>query len=298
MDTFTAKDVVLGKGNGVNILPGNVRFRELVNKHRQAYSDQPRTCKGIIAHQVIAEVKAAGGRFLKRRPDGKFDEASSIRAYEKTCQALREKRKTVATRRKNLMTFQTTNSESKVENKNGQRSGNNSADNVRSLIAAAKLATAKQRQQRKPRKPCTNSMMFDFLEKEPEREKLPPFLERLPFKKRRMESQTVSLSSPSSSSSSSSLLSSPRSAFAPIPDIVTTRSIQFAAPGNNKEARLENKNYSGLRNINNGGITAGLIPRVLTADSDSESSLTEVEEDYNNGDESLEAAHALLGLMQ
>merc|ERR1712232_213612 len=99
-----------------------------------------------------------------------------------------------------------------------------------------------------------------------------------------MESQTVSLSSPSSSSSSSSLLSSPRSAFAPIPDIVTTRSIQFAAPGNNKEARLENKKYSGLRNINNGGITAGLIPRVLTADSDSESSLTEVEEDYNNGE--------------
>jgi len=290
MDTFTAKDVVLGKGNGVNILPGNVRFRELVNKHRQAYSDQPRTCKGIIAHQVIAEVKAAGGRFLKRRPDGKFDEASSIRAYEKTCQALREKRKTVATRRKNLMTLQTTNPES---------SGNNT-DNVRSLIAAAKLATAKQRQQRKPRKPCTNSMMFDFLEKEPEREKLPSFLERLPFKKRRMESQTVSLSSPSSSSSSSSsLLSSPRSLFAPIPNIVTTtRSIQFAAPGNKGEARLENKNYSGLRDINSGGITAGLIPRVLTADSDSESSLTEVEEYYNNGDESLEAAHALLGLMQ
>ena len=91
-DSFTAKDVVCGKGNGINSLPGNVRFRKLIASYKQAYHNTPRNKKMYVSQQVIDSVLAGGGRVLEQRPsDGKFVPVGPKKMHEKTCQALREK---------------------------------------------------------------------------------------------------------------------------------------------------------------------------------------------------------------
>jgi hypothetical protein len=103
-DTFTPHDVVLGKGNGINNLPGNVRFRMLIDKYKPLYAATARSAKGNIAELVLKEIATLHppGRFLEPSPNNNnqqpsshtpyiFREVSRKRAKEKTCQALREK---------------------------------------------------------------------------------------------------------------------------------------------------------------------------------------------------------------
>jgi hypothetical protein len=78
--------------------PGNQFFRRLVERHRQRYFFSRRQEKKNIASQIINEIQAHGGRFLRRAQsaDGMNEvqdawvEIEEERAYQKTCQALRE----------------------------------------------------------------------------------------------------------------------------------------------------------------------------------------------------------------
>lgn len=77
--------------------PGNQFFRSCVQKHRQRYFFSRRQEKKKIATQIIDEVRAVGGRFLRRSQtsDGLNEinvwvEIDEDRAYQKCCQALRE----------------------------------------------------------------------------------------------------------------------------------------------------------------------------------------------------------------
>lgn len=94
-DFFTSTDVVLGKGNGINSLPGNLRFRNIIVKYKPLYAATPRSMKGTVAEMVINEIASLEppGRFLEPLLEtSRFREVSRKRAIEKTCQALREKK--------------------------------------------------------------------------------------------------------------------------------------------------------------------------------------------------------------
>jgi hypothetical protein len=95
---YNERDILCGRGALMNSHPGNRFFRRLVQTHRQRYFCSRRQEKKNIAGQVINEIRAHGGRFLRRAKssDGineaqdAWVEIDEERAYQKTCQALRE----------------------------------------------------------------------------------------------------------------------------------------------------------------------------------------------------------------
>jgi Helicase associated domain len=106
----TENDVILGRGRAINNWPGNVHFRQLALKYREAYSQANRYQKVEIARLVMAEITARDGRFVQLVDHPKSSSSSSLkasgrkdcdfvvvsqvneaRAIEKTCQALRDR---------------------------------------------------------------------------------------------------------------------------------------------------------------------------------------------------------------
>lgn len=67
----SSMDVCFGRGNGVMKLPGNVRYRKLIETHRERYENEPsKGKKSDIIREVVATVLDSGGRFLKQDSDG------------------------------------------------------------------------------------------------------------------------------------------------------------------------------------------------------------------------------------
>lgn len=106
MDKILEEDVLMGRGKRVSEWPGNIHFRQVINRFRDDYSKAARSKKVEIAKQVMACIHEIGGRFLKENEDEVTSNANSsggssttwvvvepARAVEKTCQALREKEK-------------------------------------------------------------------------------------------------------------------------------------------------------------------------------------------------------------
>jgi hypothetical protein len=93
----TARDVVMGRGRGIDLRPGNVSFRKLIAMHRPAYQVADWQRKRGIAEMVMGKVIDSGGRFLKANTkydkDSGFSVISILQALEKIMQALREKQK-------------------------------------------------------------------------------------------------------------------------------------------------------------------------------------------------------------
>lgn len=59
-------DVLLGRGAPCMKNPGNVRFRQFVEKHRSAYCRSWKTqVKAKIASSIQAEIHARNGHFLR-----------------------------------------------------------------------------------------------------------------------------------------------------------------------------------------------------------------------------------------
>jgi hypothetical protein len=92
-DDAFVRDVIMGRGKRVSEWPGNVFFRQVVNKHRQVYAEAHRSKKVDVAIAVIAEVHKNRGRFMAEDHNGAWVEIEHARAVEKSCQALREKEK-------------------------------------------------------------------------------------------------------------------------------------------------------------------------------------------------------------
>lgn len=88
--------VLLGRGKRISEWPGNVHFRQVVNRYRDEYGQAGRKEKVKIAARVLQDVAAAGGRVLAQNDNGGGDKWQVVereRAVEKACQALREKEK-------------------------------------------------------------------------------------------------------------------------------------------------------------------------------------------------------------
>jgi len=92
-------DVLFGRGGGINKHIGNIHFRQIVQLRKQDYNDaEPKEVKAKITKEILAEINASGGRFLKKEVMGShrdwtgwWIEANAEKAFAKTSQALREK---------------------------------------------------------------------------------------------------------------------------------------------------------------------------------------------------------------
>jgi hypothetical protein len=88
---FTNKDIINGRGQGVQRHPGNVMFRKLVNVHKQTYVQAPWKDKEKITKGIVAALRQFGARFLEFHTGaGCYREIEYKKALYKTSQALRE----------------------------------------------------------------------------------------------------------------------------------------------------------------------------------------------------------------
>jgi hypothetical protein len=103
-------DVLLGRGTGPANHPGNIYFRDIVERVKPSYVHTPsRKVKNKLVLQVVNDVKSRGGRFLRKQPlsgskatgdddadsiiggedEGIFEVVTDAVAFEKTKQAIR-----------------------------------------------------------------------------------------------------------------------------------------------------------------------------------------------------------------
>ena len=61
-------DVLCGRGGATNNHPGNKKFRAIVADHMSEYLAAKKKDKIVIARRIVAQIRANGGRFLKRSP--------------------------------------------------------------------------------------------------------------------------------------------------------------------------------------------------------------------------------------
>jgi hypothetical protein len=94
--TFTDKDIVNGRGKGIQGHPGNVMFRKLVYAHKQTYAQAPDTDKQKISRGIVIALRQFGARFLEFDTDtGRYRDIRDKKAVAKTSQALREGQKNI-----------------------------------------------------------------------------------------------------------------------------------------------------------------------------------------------------------
>lgn len=87
-------DIIMGRHWEAQLHEGNIRFRDIVAKHWEAYDAAMKHQKKHIAETVVQDVKAAGSRFLKSDGAG-YLLVDDIVAREKTSSAFRDRRKMV-----------------------------------------------------------------------------------------------------------------------------------------------------------------------------------------------------------
>lgn len=91
---LTERDVLNGRGQGVQRFKGNVIFRQLVLANKELYC-QARD-KSRVPQALVSAVREAGGRFLKQdERTHAYHDIGDTKAKEKTQQALREGQKEI-----------------------------------------------------------------------------------------------------------------------------------------------------------------------------------------------------------
>ena len=88
---FSNIDVVNGRGQGVQRLPGNVMFRKLVSAHKRTYAQAPKSHKVKVSQGIVAALRQFGAKFLEFDTKKRcYNDIGDEKAVIKTGQALRE----------------------------------------------------------------------------------------------------------------------------------------------------------------------------------------------------------------
>ena len=88
---FTDIDIVSGRGQGIQRLPGNVMFRKLVSAHKRTYAQAPKTHKVKVSKGIVTALRKFGAKFLEfDTKAGCYYDIGDEKAISKTGQALRE----------------------------------------------------------------------------------------------------------------------------------------------------------------------------------------------------------------
>lgn len=91
-ETYTDDDVLSGRGSAINVHPGNIHFRLLIDENRRTYLNTKWLERRAIAKSIVASIHAKGGRFLKQNEgdNGFWFDIGEKGAIDKTTQALRQ----------------------------------------------------------------------------------------------------------------------------------------------------------------------------------------------------------------
>ncbi len=90
LTTYTANDVLCGRGGRINQHPGNCFFRSLVRDRREEYLRSSKRDKPYIALSIVHVIRERNGRFLKKDENlGLWFEIGDGPARDKASQALR-----------------------------------------------------------------------------------------------------------------------------------------------------------------------------------------------------------------
>lgn len=97
--TITDKDVLCGRGGGINKHSGNVVYRRVVEYNKVLYKHVPKRHRMLVSQSIVQAILNSGGRFLQQQQDctslsqdaQKWKEITFRRAVQKTSQALRER---------------------------------------------------------------------------------------------------------------------------------------------------------------------------------------------------------------
>lgn len=80
-------DVLSGRGGRINAHAGNVQFRDMVQRHKEAYlsKETKKLEKAHIAAQIVYRIRGMtpAGRFLKEDPDGLWFDIGDAKAIKK-----------------------------------------------------------------------------------------------------------------------------------------------------------------------------------------------------------------------
>jgi hypothetical protein len=85
-------DILLGRGKPIQQRPGNIRYREMIDKHMDKY-EEGNSAKYAITAYIVHLLKEEGGRFLKEVEDGGWVEVDEATARLKISHAFRTRRK-------------------------------------------------------------------------------------------------------------------------------------------------------------------------------------------------------------
>ena len=99
------RDILLGRGRGVQACNGNYLMREIAKKHREKYSALKRDHRRAYSEAVLDEIYGSGARFLRKvaTDEGEFwEEVERSVAHDKVSHALREKHFETARQRPGL----------------------------------------------------------------------------------------------------------------------------------------------------------------------------------------------------
>lgn len=97
---ITEKDVLCGRGGGINKHTGNVIYRRVVEHNKTIYKQVPKRHRMLVSQSIVQAVINWGGRFLQQQHDRAssasekhqtWKEIQFRRAVQKTSQALRER---------------------------------------------------------------------------------------------------------------------------------------------------------------------------------------------------------------
>jgi len=96
--TPTSLDVISGRGSSIQNHIGNVKFRELVSSRKKEYVEAEKFKKLCISKEIVAQIRANGGRFLKESgttlTTQLYVDIGDKKAWAKTSQTLRDQPKT------------------------------------------------------------------------------------------------------------------------------------------------------------------------------------------------------------
>lgn len=84
-------DVLLGRGKLIQEHTGNLRFRHIVENHREMYETARRLEKTLLASKIVEILQQTGGRFVKRDGTG-WAEVDDETARYKVSHSFRNKR--------------------------------------------------------------------------------------------------------------------------------------------------------------------------------------------------------------
>jgi hypothetical protein len=86
------QDIIMGRHWEAQLHRGNVRFRDIIAKHWEAYDKGKKSEKTMIARGVVQAITSSGSRFLKS--DGcRYVIADDMAAREKVSSSFRDRRK-------------------------------------------------------------------------------------------------------------------------------------------------------------------------------------------------------------